>query len=76
MLMSIPFTISLHTLDTHAITITWHTKYNVPPSTADYHKFSFFPRTVVQWNTLPSYVVSADTIPGFKSVLSTSVFLP
>ena len=53
-----------------------HMAYQIPPSTADYHKFSFFPRTVVLWNTLPTYVVSADTIPGFKSALPTLVFHP
>ena len=53
-----------------------HMAYQIPISTVDYHKFSFFPRTVAQWNTLPSYVVSADTIPGFKSALVASVFHP
>ena len=29
----------------------------VIPSTSDYYKYSFFPRSVVLWNALPSSVV-------------------
>lgn len=53
-----------------------HLAYHIPTSTVDYYKYSFFPRTVVQWNTLPSHVVSADSVTGFKSAMATLVMSP
>ena len=53
-----------------------HLAYQIPYTTVDYFKFSYFPRTVVQWNTLPSHVVSADSIAGFKSALAASMMQP
>jgi len=52
-----------------------HLAFHLPITTSDYFKYSFFPRTVVVWNTLPSHVVSADTVLGFRSALAT-VSLP
>ena len=50
---------------------THHLAFQKPITTVDYYKYSFFPRTVTLWNTLPSNVVSADTVLGFKSALVT-----
>ncbi len=50
-----------------------HLAYQIPTTSVDYHKFSFFPRTVITWNALPTSVVSADTILGFKSALAAHV---
>ena len=38
------------------------------PST-DIFKFSFFPRTIIQWNCLPASVVEAPTLESFKTTL-------
>ncbi len=43
--------------------------YAVPASNTEYHQFTFFPRTVREWNCLPANVVSAPTLPAFKSRL-------
>jgi hypothetical protein len=45
--------------------------YHLVQSTNDTYKYSFFPRTVYLWNTLPQNVVSADSVSGFKSALAT-----
>ena len=34
--------------------------------TSDYHKFSFFPHSVILWNNLPSHVVNIPTLDAFK----------
>lgn len=44
-------------------------QYQIPHSSADYHLYSFFPRTVRVWNSLPSDITSAPTLPTFKSRL-------
>jgi len=48
-----------------------HLAYQIPSTSVDYYKYSYFPRTVIVWNTLPSYVVSAESTLGFKSALAT-----
>lgn len=35
----------------------------------DYYKYSFFPRTVIEWNQLPEMTVKAPTLEAFKSQL-------
>ena len=39
------------------------------PSSKDVYKFSFFPRTVRQWNHLPSETATAKSVEGFKVLL-------
>ena len=39
------------------------------PSPKDVYKYSFFPRTVRQWNHLPAEVATATTVDGFKVML-------
>ena len=36
----------------------------------NYYKFSFFPRTVIQWNALPNDLVTSNTLDLFKSGLT------
>ena len=36
----------------------------------DYFKYSFFPRTVVQWNLLPDATVKASTCDAFRACIS------
>ena len=38
------------------------------------YKFSFLPRTIVQWNLLPVNVVSCDTVDSFKTLIPVSHF--
>ena len=49
------------------------TAYNILSSRyMDYHTFSFFPRTVREWNTLPEHIVSLTTIEAFKNAIITA----
>ena len=41
----------------------------VPTSDRDYHKYSFFPRTIREWNVLPESIVRSGTIDAFKQGL-------
>jgi ribonuclease P/MRP protein subunit RPP40 len=43
--------------------------FRKPHTRTNYFKFSFFPRTVHQWNHLPLDVVTSPTITGFKTGL-------
>ena len=36
----------------------------------DYTRFSFFPRTVIQWNQLPSHICLAESLDTFKTTVS------
>jgi hypothetical protein len=38
----------------------------------DIYKFSFFPRTITDWNKLPETTTSANTIESFRMQLSSS----
>ena len=49
-------------------------KYKVPMAKIDTFKFSFFPRTIAEWNTLPSDVVNSSSLNTFKSKISTIPF--
>ena len=40
--------------------------FKIPKSRCDYHKFSFFPRTIQMWNTLPAAVINSKDIDTFK----------
>ena len=43
--------------------------YPVPSCRTDYRKFSFFPRTIRDWNDLTEAVASAPTVESFRSRL-------
>jgi hypothetical protein len=44
--------------------------YSIPFSSSDAHKYSFLPRTIRDWNTLPQVVVDMPTLESFKLALS------
>ena len=44
--------------------------YQIPQSNSDAHKFSFIPRTICQWNSLPSNVVSLPSLNSFRVAIS------
>jgi len=46
--------------------------YNIPSSRCDYHLYSFFPRTVRDWNTLPQQTVQLRTVEAFKQAIVTA----
>ena len=39
-------------------------------TTKDYYKFSFFPRTIVLWNTLPDIIDTIEDLGSFKSAVT------
>ena len=41
----------------------------------DAYKYSFYPRTIIQWNQLPSSVVTAETVESFKGILTVPVLI-
>jgi len=43
--------------------------YVMPSSSCDYHMYSFYPRTVREWNYLPQDVVQLGTPEAFRSAL-------
>lgn len=44
--------------------------YQVPASTTEYHRHSFFPRTVKVWNSLPPDIISAPSAEAFRRHLA------
>ena len=44
--------------------------YAIPHSTTQYHKFSFYPRTITTWNKLPAEVVNAPSLDSFRARLT------
>ncbi len=43
--------------------------YQVPSSSSDYRKFSFYPRTIRDWNGLPETVAGSESLEIFRSRL-------
>ena len=43
-------------------------KFLVPRAKKDIFKFSFFPRTISEWNSLPKDVVNVASLDNFKSI--------
>jgi len=43
--------------------------FQVPSTSVDYIKFSFFPRTARDWNLLPSDVIKAPSLTSFRARL-------
>jgi hypothetical protein len=43
--------------------------YHIPFARAEYHQFSFFPRTTRQWNILPECIVNAPSPAAFKKAI-------
>ena len=43
--------------------------YKIPRSKTDYHMYSFFPRTIREWNSLANETVNAPNLTAFKKSL-------
>ena len=41
-------------------------KYRLPEVSKDVFKFSFFPRSIREWNSLPADLVNCKSLPDFK----------
>jgi len=48
--------------------------YMQPSTSTTYHQFSFFPRTIKTWNSLPSTIAESPDLVSFKQGLSTLTF--
>lgn len=44
--------------------------FRLPHTRIDAHRYSFFPRTILDWNNLPSVVASAPTLESFRTQLN------
>ena len=44
--------------------------FQILSSRSDYRKFSYFPRTIRDWNSLPPDIVSIKTLDAFKAQVS------
>ena len=44
--------------------------FQIPSSRSDYRTFSYFSRTIRDWNSLPPDIVSAKTLDAFKAQVS------
>jgi hypothetical protein len=44
--------------------------FQIPSSRSDYRTFSYFPRTIRDWNSLPPDIVSAKALDAFKAQVS------
>ena len=50
--------------------------YKIPTFRTDYRKYSFFPRTITEWNNVPPEIASAVTLEEFKSQVSSYIATP
>ena len=41
-------------------------KYRMPKVSKDVFKFSFFPRSITKWNSLPANLVNSKSLSDFK----------
>ena len=44
--------------------------FQIPSTKSDYRKFSFFPRTIRDWNALPPDIAAAESLEIFKKRVS------
>ena len=51
-----------------------HPKRFINFSTSNTYKYSFFNRTVKEWNALPRELLEQETLVSFKSALATDQF--
>jgi len=61
-----PLDIKLHPVPTR---VENSLAYHIPPSSCDYHLYSFFPCTFRDWNILPEAVVRASSPEVFRDMV-------
>ncbi|XP_072018459.1 uncharacterized protein [Amphiura filiformis] len=47
--------------------------YTTITTSKDYLKFSFFPRTIINWNNLPEQITQIEDIPQFKEAVANHI---
>ena len=57
-------------LQTRDTGLSTRSAYKIIPAAYDPLKYSFFPRTISQWNSLPTAVTGSDTADNFRAKLS------
>ena len=73
--------VAIHPLDTLLLPTTTITRYNSSHTyqhirtDKDSYKYSFYPRTIIQWNLLPIHVHEAATVDAFKALVPVTVLL-
>ena len=50
-------------------------KFRPMKVSSNVYKYSYFPRTISDWNSLPSSVIDSNTIKGFKTALCSLMFM-
>ena len=55
--------------------VTSHTYQHIRTD-KDSYKYSFYPRTIIQWNILPIHVHEAVTVDAFKALVPVTVLAP
>ena len=73
--------VAIHPLDTLLLPTTTITRYNSSHTITyqhirtdkDSYKYSFDPRTIIQWNLLPIHVHEAVTVDAFKALVPVTV---
>ena len=55
---------------------TMQNKFSLITSTIDSHRYSFFPRTIRDWNELPTSTANCSTIETFKRELKAGAYTP
>ena len=50
--------------------------YKYIQTSKDIYRYSFYPRTILQWNQLPTSIATADTVENFKGLLTVPVLIP
>ena len=76
--------VAIHPLDTLLLPTTTITRYNsshtyqhnIIRTDKDSYKYSFYPRTIIQWNLLPIHVHEAVTVDAFKALVPVTVLAP
>ena len=65
----------LYNINNHVLTSSWVNKLIPEQKFLHYHtsidncKYSFFPRTIPEWNGLPQDIINQQTIDSFKQLL-------
>ena len=71
--------VAIHPLDTLLLPTTTITRYNTSHTykhirtDKDSYKYSFYPRTIIQWNLLPNHIHEAATVDAFKALIPVTV---
>ena len=71
--------VAIHPLDTLLLPTTTITRYNTSHTykhirtDKDSYKYSFYPRTIIQWNLLPNHIHEAATDDAFKALIPVTV---